>query len=64
MKYEDPKIKVSDALSMTGGNQAELARRLGLERASVNGWVREGREFLPTVAAYRYQQVFGQQSAA
>ena len=56
----DPQIRVADALEKVGGNQAELARQLGIERASVNGWVRTGMTYLPPLQAHRYVKLFGE----
>lgn len=54
MKYEDPEIPVSQALSAVGGNQAALGRMLGISRVAVNEWVKTGREYLPPLQAYRF----------
>lgn len=43
---------------MTSGNQSELARKLGVTRAVVNEWVRDGRRYIPAIAAYRLQRAF------
>ncbi|MCB0627992.1 MAG: hypothetical protein KDC43_29705 [Saprospiraceae bacterium] len=54
MKYQDPKILVTDALLSVDGNQAALGRMLGISRVSVNEWVTTGRKYLPALQAYRY----------
>ena len=59
MKSTDPKITVAEALESVGGNQAELARLLGVTRASVSKWVTSHREYMPLVAAYRYAALRG-----
>lgn len=56
----DPEITVEAALEKTGGNQAELARRLGVTRASVNEWVRTGRVHLPDLQGHRFTRIFGE----
>jgi len=56
----DPKITLSAALDLMNGNQAELARCLGLSRAMVNSWVMEGREYLPPLHAYRFRELLGE----
>jgi len=55
MAIDIPDIKISDALDVAGGNQAELARMLGYRRAYINNMVRDGREYLPENAALRFQ---------
>ena len=54
----DPKITVKEALHETDGNQAELARKLGIGRASVNEYVREGREYLPELQGHRFVKIY------
>ena len=46
----DPQIPLAEAVAHFG-NQSELARFLGLERATVSGW--KGDEFIPPLHAYR-----------
>ena len=48
-----PNIRVADALDAFGGVQARLAAALGLSRATVNEWVKSGRECLPELQSYR-----------
>ena len=59
----DPEITVKQALELTNGNQAELARRLGIQRAAVNEWVTTHRKLLPELQAHRlvrlYPAIFG-----
>ena len=55
-----PKIKLADALAKTNGNQAELGRELGYQRAYINELVRTKQEFLPEVAAWRFVNRFGE----
>lgn len=55
--YRDPEITVEDALALYGGNQSKLASALGVNRSSVCQWVKEGREFVPTIQAYRLKQL-------
>lgn len=52
-KFNDPKIKVSDAIAAFGGNKAALARYLGLHRVTVTDWSNWGTEYVPTLHAYR-----------
>ena len=61
MKEIDPKIEVTYALQVNNGNQAELGRKLGVGRASVNEWVRTGRQYLPELQAHRFVILFGSQ---
>lgn len=60
----DPKIPVHLALEKTAGNQAELGRLLGVQRALVNSWVRTEREYLPPLYAYRFVRQFGEVTEA
>lgn len=53
----DPKITVAEALAWAGDNQAELGRRLGIGRASVNEWLFYKREYLPALQAHRYVRI-------
>jgi hypothetical protein len=52
-KFNDPKIKVLDAVSAFGGNKSALARYLGLNRTTVIDWVTLNREYVPVIHAYR-----------
>lgn len=60
---KDPEITVDEALDAVGGNQSALARLVGVQRSSVNEWKSSGRDFIPTLQAYRLQRrmpdVFG-----
>jgi predicted transcriptional regulator len=51
--YQDPKIKISDALDIVNGNKSELALMLGISRSAVSNWKKEGKENLPVLQAYR-----------
>lgn len=62
MEDLDPYIPVEIALEKANGNQAELGRLLGVERASVNGWVRANRMYLPELQGHRYVKLFGEVS--
>jgi DNA-binding transcriptional regulator YdaS (Cro superfamily) len=59
MKDLDPKIPIETALEKTDGNQAALGRLLMVERASVNGWIREKRKYLPPLQGHRFVRLFG-----
>jgi len=48
----DPKIRVDEAIQKAG-SQAKLGRILGVNRASVNGWLHNGLEFIPPLSAHR-----------
>lgn len=48
---------MTDALAAFGGVQAQLAAALSLSRASVNEWVKSGREFVPELQAYRLAHI-------
>ena len=50
----DPKIKVETALNAAGA-AANLAAITGYSRARVYQWISEGLEYLPPLAAYRFQ---------
>lgn len=54
---EHPKIPVTAALAAFGNVQAELARALGISRASVSEWVSSEREHVPTLQAYALQRL-------
>jgi len=41
------------------GSQAELARRLGIHRASVAGWSKLGREHVPLLRQLQIQHLTG-----
>lgn len=58
----DPQITVDQALKWVDGNQSELARRLGIGRASVNEWVTTEREYLPPLQAHRYAAMVAEES--
>ena len=60
MKELDPKIPIKVALEKTDGNQAALGRLLHVERASVNGWIREKRKYLPPLQGHRFVKLFGE----
>ena len=51
MNKTDPVITVEYALSVYGGNKAELARALGISRQSVNDW--KNLEHVPPLQAHR-----------
>jgi len=59
MNY-DPQIRLSDAIR-AAGSQAKLAAGVGINRANVSIWKRQGLEFLPPLYGYRFERVFGQQ---
>jgi len=46
-------MRKSDVLSHFGGNQSEVARVLGITRASVNGWP----DLIPEAQAYRLERL-------
>jgi hypothetical protein len=52
-KFNDPKIKVSDAIAIFNGNKAALARYLGLNRTTVTDWANGGTLYVPGIHAYR-----------
>ncbi|MEJ1463344.1 MAG: hypothetical protein RPU15_08715 [Candidatus Sedimenticola sp. (ex Thyasira tokunagai)] len=62
MRDIDPKVPIQYALLKVNGNQAELGRQLGVERASVNAWVHSDREYLPELQAHRFVKIFGEVS--
>jgi hypothetical protein len=54
LKYVDPVVTKKDAVA-AAGNQAQLARILGVDRACVSLW---HDEFLPPIHSYRILQIF------
>lgn len=54
----DPKITVNEALELFDGNQAALARELKINRASVNAWVKQGKEYIPGLQAHRLEALY------
>jgi len=63
MNTQYPKILISDALAKTDGNQAELGRLLGYQRASVHQWTKSEDIYLPELAAWRFSALFMKQEA-
>jgi len=52
---DDPKVKVKTALDAAGA-AANLAKITGYSRAWVYRWISEGVEYLPPLAAYRFER--------
>jgi hypothetical protein len=55
-KFNDPKIKITDAVAAFGGNKAALARYLGLTRVTVTDWTNSDKEYIPGIHAYRLRE--------
>lgn len=45
------------------GSQVLLAKALGLHKATINGWVRNKRKYLPPLHAHTFVHVYGQARA-
>lgn len=56
-QFNDPKITINEAIEFSGNNQAELGRLLGLTRTTIHLWVKEKREYLPPLHAYRFRDI-------
>lgn len=56
MLIKSPKVKVSDAIKFSG-NQAALAKILGISSASVCEWVANSREFVPELQAWKLTSI-------
>ena len=56
-QIKDPQIKVSTAIDQFDGNQAKLARALGISKTNVTDW-KNGRDFVPPLHAYRLREMF------
>lgn len=52
----DPKISLKDAIEKAG-NQSKLATALGINKANISEWKRDGVEFLPPIHAYRFERL-------
>jgi hypothetical protein len=53
-KFNDPKIKIADAVAAFGGNKSALARYLGLNKVTVTDWTNDSDlEYIPGIHAYR-----------
>lgn len=63
----EPKIKIQDAIDAVG-SKSKLAELLSISRAAVTMWGYDGREFIPTLQAYRLKALlpekFGNDKAA
>jgi DNA-binding transcriptional regulator YdaS (Cro superfamily) len=55
----DPEISISAALKISGRNQSQLAKLMGVTRSAVNDWkMRDG--MLPALYAYRFEKMFSE----
>ena len=53
-KTIDPVVTLEEALKATDGNQAELGRLVGVQRAWINAMVKRQQVHLPPLLAWRF----------